>query len=132
MGIENSTLLNGATLSATGGTAFTLTSDGQVVVGGKHLINAAVPDFRIRPNATVKTKPAKVASTGEWSKGKRTAVYVVPKLLASGKTTFPLIRIELEDHPEMTQAEIDHLCTVGGQMLFDADFLAFWRTGSLQ
>lgn len=129
--IENSSIPAGATLSAAGGTAFTFTTDGQAVPGGKHLINAAVTDMRIRPNATAKTKLAKVQTSGEWSKGKRSLVYCIPKLLVSGKTAFPLIRIELEDHPEMTQAEITALTNVGAQILFDTDWTAFWLTGSL-
>jgi hypothetical protein len=131
MGIENSNLLAGATVSATGGTAFTLTTDGMAVPNGKHLINAAVADMRVRPNATAKTKMSKVQANGEWTKGRRSVTYCVPKLLTTGKTVFPLIRIEVEDHPEMTQAETDALCNIGAQLLFDADWLAFWHTGSL-
>lgn len=131
MGLQNASILVGSTLSATGGTALTFSLDGQQVSGGIHVSDAATTDFRVRPNFTAKTKIPTVDSLGVYSKGKRSLTFVRPKILASGKTVFPLVRIELEDHPEMTQAEVDALISQGAQLLFDADCTAYWRTGSL-
>lgn len=132
MALANSQMLSGVTsIAPTGGTAFTLSSSPVQIVGGKHLINAAVADARVRPNATFKSKVARMGNDGAWSKGKREAVYCVPKLLADGTTKFPLVRVTVEDHPEMTQAEIDHLWEVGAQICFDAEYLPWRRTGSL-
>lgn len=131
MGLQNGTLMDGATLTVNGGTTKTLSVDGQQVTGGIHLQDASVTDYRTRPNATVKTKLPVLTSDGTYGKGKKSFTLVHPKVLASGKQGFPLLRIELEDFPEMTQAEIDKLLIWGSQILCDADFLTFWRTGSL-
>lgn len=131
MGLQNGTLMDGATFTVNGGTSKTLSVDGQQVVGGIHLQDASVTDYRTRPNATVKTKLPSLLSDGTYGKGKKSFTLVHPKVLASGKQGFPLLRIELEDFPEMTQAEIDKLLIWGTQILCDADFLTYWRTGSL-
>lgn len=133
MSIVNSTLSAGATVAATGGTSFTLAADGQSSPGAVHVANMAITDFRIRPNAWFRSKVATVLDKlkGTFSKGKRSVVYVKPKLLASGELIFPLVRIELEDHPEMSAAEISALVSEGSQLLCDADYAAFWTTGTL-
>lgn len=131
MGLQNGTLMDGATFTVNGGTSKTLSVDGQQVTGGIHLQDASVTDFRTRPNATVKTKLPVLGSDGYYGKGKKSFTIVHPKVLANGKQGFPLIRIELEDYPEMSQAEVDKLLIWGTQILCDADFQTFWRTGSL-
>lgn len=133
MGIVNSTLLAGATVAATGGTSLTLAPDGQSSPGAVHVANMAITDFRVRPNAWFRSKVATVLDKlkGVFSKGKRSVVYVKPKLLSSGELIYPLIRIELEDHPEMTAAEVSALVTEGAQLLCDSDYTAFWTTGNL-
>lgn len=134
MGLQNGTLLDGATVSATGGTAVTLSIDGQKVNNGIHLINAANTDYRTRQHVSAKTIQPTLKANGTYTKGKKSMTLTHPKVLASGISEgvqeFPNIRIELSDHPEMSQAEIDKLCIWGAQLLTDPDFLAFWRTGS--
>lgn len=132
MPIQNSTVLAGATVSATGGTAFTLTVDGQQIKSGVHVADASVADFRIRPNATFKARmPVKLAN-GSYQKGKNSVTFVRPKVLADAKTVdYPLVRIELEYSAESTDAEITALMNQGAQFLFDTDFTAFFKTGSL-
>lgn len=133
MSIVNSAISSGATVAATGGTSFTFTADGQTAAGAVHVANAAITDFRIRPNAWFRSKVATVLDKlkGTFSKGKRSVVYVKPKILASGEVVYPLIRIELEDHPEMSLAEITALVTEGAQLLCDSDYTSFWTTGAL-
>lgn len=120
----------GATLAATGGTAKSFTTDGVDVTSGVHLSDASAADFRVRPNCTFKVKQPSLDSQGVYSKDKKSVTYVVPKILASGKTVFNLIRIEREVHPESSQAEADHLNNMGAQFLFDSDTSAFWSAGS--
>lgn len=133
MALSSVGLLSGTTLSAAGGTAFTLTPDGQPVTSGIHVSDASVSDARIRPNATFKNKSAVLLdpTKNTWSKGKRSIVYTRPKVLAAGNIIFPLIRIEIEDHPEMSAAEISAIVKEGCQFLFDADTANFVATGSL-
>ena len=45
--------------------------------------------------------------------------------------TFPLLRLEVEVHPEQTQAEIDAMFSAGAAAACDADFQSFNRTGNL-
>lgn len=131
MPLQNMSLPVDGTLSVAGGTAKSFTTDGQTVANGLHLADASVTDFRIRPNMTVKVKMPSLDGAGVYSKDKKTITYVVPKLLASGKTVFNLIRVEREVHPESTAAEALHLLNVGAQLLFDLDTTSFWASGSL-
>lgn len=131
MSLQTMSIPAGATLSAAGGTAKSFTPDGLTVASGIHLADASVTDFRVRPNMTIKVKQPSLDAAGVYSKDKKSVTYVVPKILASGKTVFNLIRIEREIHPESTAAEQDHLLNVGAQLLFDTDVTAFWSSGSL-
>lgn len=78
MGIQSLGLLAGATVSATGGTAFTMTPDGVDVTSGVHVADAAVSDFRVRPNATFKTKQPVLQQDGKYTREKRSVSYNVP------------------------------------------------------
>lgn len=131
MPLNNATIANAPTISITGGTPVTLTSDGQQVTNGVHLIDASVTDYRTRPNLTCKSKNPTLKSDGTYGKAKKSISIVCPKVLASGVQEFPTIRIELSDHPEMTQAEVDKLKAWACQVINDADFTSFWYTGSL-
>lgn len=133
MGLTSVALVSGVAPTVTGGTAFTLTPDGAVTSGGVHVSDAAVADARIRVNATFKTKPASLldASKNSWSKGYRTAVYCRPKVLTNGSIVFPLVRIQVEDHPEMSLTEVNALLNESAQLFFAASTIAFMRTGSL-
>lgn len=132
MPIQNSTVIAGATPSITGGTPFTLTIDGTQVKSGIHVADASVADFRIRPNATFKSRMPLKKADGTYQKGKNSVTFARPKILADLKTVdYPLVRIELEYSAESTDAEIVALMNQGAQFLFDADFTAFFKTGSL-
>lgn len=131
MPLQNGSILAGGTLTASGGSAVTYTPDGQTVPNGMHLINAAIADYRIRPNITFRYKIPVLDSMGVYSKDRKTGLLVMPKLLASGKIVFPLIRFEREVHPEMTAAEILELNVQAAQFLTDPDYAPFWATGSM-
>lgn len=131
MPINGATVLKaGATTTFGGGSSVTLTTDGLEIKSGVHVIDASVTDYRIRPNFTFRNRPPALQADGTYGKGKRSAQVDVPKILASGKQGFPRVRIELEDYPEMTQAEVDELRSLAAQAIKDADFDSFWRTGS--
>jgi hypothetical protein len=125
------TILDGATVSATGGTGKTYTTDGTSVTGGIHLADASVADFRVRPNITAKVKMPTLQADGSYTKMKVSAVHVVPQILASGKTVFNLVRTELEVHPELSAAACVELRNKGAQLLIDAETTNFWSAGSL-
>lgn len=125
------TILAGATLSATGGTSKTYTPDGVTIVGGAHLSDASVTDFRVRPTISAKAKMPSLAPDGGWSKGKYSLTHSVPMTTASGKVVFNLVRVELEVHPELSAADALELRNKGAQLLFDSDLTNFWQAGSL-
>jgi len=131
MPVNGASIPVGATWTPAGGTAKVYTTDGLSVVNGVHLIDASVTDYRTRPQMTLKTKVPSLNSLGEYSKGRRSMVITIPKVLTSGKTVFPLVRIELEDHPESSAAEVAALLSIGANVLIDADFASFWATGSV-
>lgn len=131
MALQNATILDGGTCSATGGTSKTFTPDGVPVTRGIHLIDASVTDFRIRPQMSVAVKQPTLNSDGSWSKGRKTLTLVIPKILASGAQVFPLVRVEFEDHPEMSTTEQTRLLGIAAQALFDTDFANLWSVGSL-
>lgn len=132
MSIQNAVVKTGATgMTVTAGTDLTFGPDGITIANGTHLAVPADADFRTRRNLTVKTKVPVLAPDGTYSKDKKSVTYVVPKILANGRTVFNLIRIEREVHPECTAAEAFELNMIGGQLVSDSDFAAFWAGGSL-
>lgn len=131
MPLSSVVIKSGATaMTPTGGTDQTFTPDGQKVDNGIHTADAAQADFRIRDNITWKSKQPTLAADGTYSKSKRSVVLVKPRLLASGKTTFPLIRIEVEAHPEVIAAVELDLRMEGAQILTNAGTSSFWTTGN--
>lgn len=132
MGVRNATILTGATLAATGGTSSTLSVTGVTVPNGVQIADFSVADFRIRPVVTVRSRVPALLKDGTWSKSKQQVSITIPKILANGSTTFPVRRIEIEDHPEMTDAEVTKLNQWAAQILFDADFTNFVKQGSLE
>jgi len=132
MTIQSCAIKTGATsLTVVGGSAITFTPDGVTITGGIHTSDAAQTDFRIRKNMTVKNRQPSLGSDGVYSKDKKSITIVCPKLLASGKTAFNLIRIEREVHPESTAAEMLELNMLAGQGVSDSNFNNFWTAGSL-
>lgn len=132
MPLNGASIANSPTISISGGTAVTLTSNGMTVKNGIQLIDAAVTDFRVRPVLTVQsTPPALDKATGKWSKGKKSISITAPKILADGTQEFPNITVAMKDHPENTPAEQQKLREWAIQALQNADFSKFWSAGSV-
>lgn len=135
MGVQNATLMVGATVAASGGTSTAFAPNGAVVSGGIQIVDSVSTNNVTRATITLKTiKQAafdmvKGIFTG---KTKRQIQLVRPKVLANGSVSFSLVRLELEYHPDNTADEVTQLLTEGAQLLTDADFAAFWRLGNLQ
>jgi hypothetical protein len=130
--------LNGAIVKkdATGitvvaGTDQTFSNDGAVINNGVHLVDAGQADFRLRRTLTFKVKQPTYGAVSGYSKDRKGITLTCPKLLADGSTSFNLIRMEREVHPETTAAEQADINRVGAQLLSDADFDSFWSVGSL-
>lgn len=131
MGLQNASILAGATISAAGGTAQNFTPDGQTVANGVHLIDASVADFRTRPTMTVKTTPPTVLPDGSMTKDKRVVTYVEPFINTKGVIEYDYIRIERRMSPESSAAKGTGLLVKGAQICTDTDFANMWALGSL-
>lgn len=131
MPLQNASIKNGATFTTVGGVDVVLSTDGLQVVNGVHLVDAATADFRVRPNITARTKNPTLLADGTYGKGRRSMTITIPKILANGKQGFPCFRLELEDFPEMTAAEVAKLRNWAVLVLTDSDFDSYWNTGSL-
>lgn len=130
MSLLNCSIPLGAVLTPAGGTATTFSPDGFEIKGGTHQADPSATDLRTQRTLTTKNRPARIMTDGEWSKAKRSATFTFPKILANGKTVFPLCRMELEPHPEQTQAEVDAMVSAMALAASDPDFTSFWRTGN--
>lgn len=134
MGVQNATLLVGGTVSTTGGTSTAFVPNGAEVQGGIQVVDSTSTNNVTRASITFRTikQAALDMGTGVFTgKTKRQGQLVRPKVLANGRVVFPLVRIELEVHPEMSDAEVSALISEGAQLLVDADFNSFWKMGSL-
>lgn len=134
MSVTNATLLVGATVAATGGTSTTFVPNGADVKSGIQLVDSTNTNAVTRAVITLRTIKAAVFDTlkGVFTgKTRRSCQLVRPKVLSSGQVVFPLIRIEVEDHPEMSDAERAQLRSEGAQILVDSDFTSFWTLGSI-
>lgn len=130
MPIKGSTILTGATVSASGGTSSTLTLTGAEVKHGLQVADMSVTDFRVRPFANFKQKQPAIVNN-VYSKARNEIMAVFPKLCADGIVRFPLIRFICEPHPEQTDAEVVKMLTWGAQFGFDSDFASFLKYGSM-
>lgn len=134
MGATNATLLVGATVAASGGTSTAFVPNGAPVTGGIQIVDSTNTNAVTRASITLRTikQAALDIVTGLFTgKVKRQAQLVRPKVTASGRVVFPLVRIEVEYSPENTDAEVTALLNEGAQLLVDSDFTNFWKIGSV-
>lgn len=131
MGLKTMSLLSGATVSASGGTAMAFIDDGVTIQNGVHLTVPATADARVRESATAKYKPAQVNADGSFTKDRKTISIAIPMVTAAGKIVYNSIRIEREVHPEFSVANCLVLNGLGAQALIDSDVALFWSAGSL-
>lgn len=134
MSIVNATvLLNGATATFSGGSLKTFTPDGTTIENGIRIADASVTDFRVRPSITLRNRNPQLTNgpIPKWTKDKKSLVYQIPFLTASGEIAFNTLRIEREIHPETTAAAAHDFNAVGAQILLDLDFTSYWASGSL-
>ena len=130
MALQNGTILDGATVSASGGTSKTLVVDGVEVANGIHLIDSSNPDVTTQLSMTAKSKPATLdAKTKLWQKQKSSLTVTIPQVIDTVQE-FPSVFITFSGHPKMTAAEKLRLRAIAAQTLVDADFTAFWDIGS--
>lgn len=131
MGLKNMSLLTGATLAASAGTALVFADDGTTIVNGVHLVVPATADYRVRQSATAKYRAPKILPDGTYTRDSKSISYNVPLILATGKIVNNVIRVEREVHPELSAAAALDLNKILAQLMFDTDTDNFWSAGSL-
>lgn len=132
MGLKTMSLLTGAAVAASGGSALVFADDGVTIQNGLHLIVPADADYQTRRQLTAKYRPPTLdPKTGVYGKDKKSISLALPIVLPSGQVVFNTIRIEREVHPSLSAASALELCKLGAQLLTDSDVEAFWASGSL-
>lgn len=130
MSLQNASILSGATVSASGGTAQNFVPDGLEVKGGIHIVDSSVADFRIRPAITAKSAQPVTLPDGTFTKDKRVITLAEPFIDSKGVVQYDYLKIERRMHPESPAAKGVSLLTKGAQLCVDADFANFWALGS--
>lgn len=131
MGLKTMSLLAGASVSASGGTALAFADDGVSVTNGIHLVVPADADYQTRRQATAKVKqPTLDPKTGVYGKDRKSISITHPLVLADGKVVFNVIRVEREIHPNFSAANALELNKLAAQALIDADTVDFWAAGT--
>lgn len=132
MGLKSMSLLAGASVAATGGSAQVFADDGVTIANGVHLIVPADADYQTRRQATVKYRPPVLdAKTNTYGKDKKSISYAIPTVLSDGRVVFNTIRVEREVHPSISASDAAEMNSIGAQLLVDSDVAAFWASGSL-
>ena len=124
-------LLTGATLAASAGTAIVFADDGTTITNGVHLVVPATADYRVRQSCTAKYKAPRILADGTYLRDSKSISYNVPLILATGKIVNNVIRVEREVHPELSAAAATDLNKILAQLLFDTDTDNFWAAGSI-
>lgn len=131
MGLKNLSIVSGAAIAVTGGSAKAFIDDGVTVPNGVHVVCPATVDARVREHATFKVRPAVVLPDGTFQRRKDVVSITFPQLLASGKVVNNVIRVERDVHPELAAAEAVNQLKMAAQLLIDSDLDNFWLVGSM-
>lgn len=131
MPLKSMSILSGAAIAVTGGSAKSFMDDGVSVPNGVHIVCPGTTDARIRENATFKVRPAALLADGTYQRRKDVVSITFPQLLASGKVVNNVYRIERDIHPELADAVATDQRKMAAQLLVDADLDNFWLVGSL-
>lgn len=132
MALKNMSLLAGATVASSGGSALVFADNGVTIPNGIQLVVPGDTDYQTRRTATVKYRPSTVdVKTGSYGKDKKSISLAKPIVLADGRVVFNTIRIEREMHPSVSAADCLEMNKLAAQMLTDTDTDAFWANGSL-
>lgn len=134
MSIQNAVIKDNATaLSPTGGTDITLVNAGPASNG---VVSAYVSnDTSMKTRRTMsfqkKDPKANANSFGGYTQAYRKIEILFPRTLADGTVTYDAIKIEHRTDISATNAEINNQRFIGGQVLGDTDFDAYFQALNL-
>lgn len=132
MGLRTMSLLAGAAVTASGGTALAFSDDGVSIPNGLHMVVPSDANYQTRRQVTAKVKqPTVDPKTGVYGKDRKSISLTVPMVLIDGKVVFNVIRVEREVHPSYAAADALELNKLAAQLLTDTDTADFWAAGTL-
>jgi len=133
MSLSTLSLLDGTTITATGGTAIAFTPDGTAVVNGISLVDTTATTVSARSQFVFTNKsPIYNSKMGTYGKHKQTIKHTVPGVDATtGEVYFSTVWVDISTDPRITYAEKTKILYRIAQSLFDADTADFRQYGSL-
>lgn len=132
MALQNATILEGATLSATGGTSKTYALTGTKIANGIQIADTSVASMSTKPFYNLSAKPTVYdRATDTWGLEKRGITSVRPYVDAKAKQQFPSIDTKVNFTQDMTQGQKEELIRMHAQALIDGDFTSFLISGTL-
>lgn len=128
MGLQNLQILTGSAIAVTGGTAQAFSPDNLEVAGGVHVVEAAITDFRIRPQITFTAKSPTKKTDGSYTKEIRRAKLVLSYIDSAGIVQYDFVQVETSLTPG--SANLAELRKKGAQLLIVPDANNFYTVGS--
>lgn len=128
MTIQNSALLVGASVAASGGTSTNLVTKGLVNGAGHEVILDDNAEFINSTRITFSANDPKVktGTPNGYTQARSRVVISSPVVLANGNSTVNTLRIELSVDHEVTDADIAEMLSRGAQLMTGSDFTGFW------
>lgn len=132
MSLSNASVLSGATVAASGGSALPFASLG-IRNESNTLYATGDADLRTRRQIVCSIKEPKVSAGAPngYTQARRTMVFKSPLLLDNGNITVNTVRVEFSYDVETSNAEVVELKSIGAQMICDSDFGDLIEDGSL-
>jgi len=107
-----------------------LKADGVTIQNGLHLTCLDDPDFRVRRQMTLKTRPSVYdPKTKLFSKEKTSMSFVHPTDVGGGVIAFNSVRTEVEFHPSLSYAERCEMLVIMASAILHVDLNEFWTYG---
>lgn len=123
MSLSNASVLSGATITPSGGTAVPFTGAG--IQSNVHtLVATGDASLLTRRSIVCSAKDPKVSpgAPNGYTQARATVVFKSPMELDNGNVTVNTVRIEVAYDAEASAAEVDELRIMAAQCLIDADF----------
>jgi len=132
MPLQTASVLSGATITPSGGTALAFTGAG--IRNNTHpLFVAADADLRTRRTMMCTVKDPKVSASAPngYTQARSSVTFKSPLSLDNGSITVNTVRVEVSYDVETSAAELAELKVIGAQILTDSDFDALFQSQSL-
>lgn len=133
MSLSNAAVVTApSSIAPTGGTTLTFSSFG-TSPGGIVIAVPADTDSRLRRSITFTVTPPRPAPTSPsgYTQQRCKAIFKRPIITASGKYTVNTLEVSLATDVEATDAVKQEILDIGAQLLFDSDFIQFWKSQNL-